>query len=90
MRALTCRGHRSHGHSQEQLRRAQSVVKIHAERSIDVVDEGFDVLLRTLVRGNDGKSRAAAAEALVDALVVVRGRTAVAKSRDHDISAARE
>lgn len=52
----------------------EDVVEIHAESFllvVDVVDESFDVLLRSLVEGDDGEARALGSALLVDGLIVL-------------------
>lgn len=52
----------------------ENVVKVHAETLllvVDVVDESLDVLLRSLVEGDDGETRALGSALLVDGLVVL-------------------
>ena len=66
----------------------ENVVKIEAESLVDVVDEGLNILLGTLVEGNNGQSGTLAAEPLEDALVVLDRRPAVAGGGDDDVSAA--
>lgn len=55
----------------------KDVVEIHSETlvlRIDVVDESFDILLRTLVERNDGQGRTLRSTLLVDSLVVLDTR----------------
>ena len=70
--------------------KGENVVKIEAESLVDVVDEGLNVLLGTLVERNNGQSGTLAAEPLEDALVVLDRRPAVAGGGDDDVSAAGE
>jgi hypothetical protein len=52
----------------------EDVVEVHAESlvlGVDVVDERLDVLLRSLVEGNDGETRSLATALLVNGLVVL-------------------
>jgi hypothetical protein len=66
------------------------VVKIHTKVCVDVVNESFNILLRGLVERNDGESRTTTTERLEDALIVFDRLAAVARSRDDDVSTARQ
>ena len=62
----------------------ENVVEIHAESfvgRVDVVDESFDILLRSLIERNDGKTRSFRSAFLVNRLVVLDGGTRVSRLR---------
>ena len=62
----------------------ENVVEIHAESlvgRVDVVDESFDVLLRSLVERNDGEARSLRTAFLVDSLVVLDAGARISRLR---------
>ncbi len=66
------------------------IVEIHAEVGVDVIDQSLNILLRSLVKGNDGKSGAATSARLENGLVVLDGGPVVARGGDDDVGAARQ
>ena len=68
----------------------QNIIHVYAKRSVNVIDQGLDIiLLRGLVEGDDGESRFLAAVALEDGLVVLDGCAAVTRSSDDDMGTSR-
>lgn len=68
----------------------KDVVEIQIQSSVDVVDERFNVLTRTLVEWNDNQGRSAAPKLLVNGLVVFDRCAAIPRGCNDDVCTARE
>jgi hypothetical protein len=68
----------------------KDIVQVEVERRVDVINQGIDVLFRSLVERDDGECGTSAAMCLEDALVVFNCLTTVTRRGDNDVGTTRK